>query len=256
MVPPPPRETRRHDRARPAARRLPRTRAGDPPAPPRSAARGTAPVLAGQPPPAAGQWRYWRPAGAAVVEFGALRGREVGLPPHFHAEDQLTIVLSGRRRFILGGRMVVLAAGQGALIPAGTPHRSLAEPEGVLCLNAYLPAGSDAASDAASLAPAGLDRILAGPIRQLAAAAGMSREGFTRRFAERHGMPPQAFRRIGRLNRARALLRAGEGIAAAAAAAGFADQSHLGRCFRRVFGVTPGRYRAGEPPSQPFQTGR
>ncbi|MEN0074300.1 MAG: helix-turn-helix domain-containing protein, partial [Paracraurococcus sp.] len=95
----------------------------------------------------------------------------------------------------------------------------------------------------------------AGPVRRVAAQAGMSREGFTRRFARRHGMPPHAFWLMHRLNLARRLLRAGEGIAAAAAAAGFADQSHLGRCFRRVFGVTPGRYRAGEPPSQPFQTG-
>ncbi|MEN0075200.1 MAG: cupin domain-containing protein, partial [Paracraurococcus sp.] len=96
--------------------------------------------------PAAGQWRYWRPAAAAIVELGTLQGREVGLPLHLHAEDQLTFVLAGRRRFVLGGRMVVLLAGQGARIPAGVPHRSLAEPEGVLCLNAYLPAGSDAAA--------------------------------------------------------------------------------------------------------------
>ena len=232
--------------------------------------------------PAMGRWRYWRPA-AALVELGTLQGREVGLPPHFHAEDQLTLVLAGRRRFVLGGRMVVLRAGQGARIPAGVPHRSLAEPEGVLCLNAYLPAGSDAAAaleaclaaggwpggavppsaglevaawrraDAAS--PGGPALPPAGPVRRVAAQAGMSREGFTRRFARRHGMPPHAFWLMRRLNLARRLLRAGEGIAAAAAEAGFADQSHLGRCFRRVFGVTPGRYRAGEPPSQPFQTG-
>jgi AraC-like DNA-binding protein len=44
------------------------------------------------------------------------------------------------------------------------------------------------------------------------------------------------------LNRARRLLRAGEPIAAVAAETGFADQSHLGRLFRRTFGTTPGAY--------------
>ncbi|WP_247876443.1 helix-turn-helix domain-containing protein [Azospirillum brasilense] len=73
----------------------------------------------------------------------------------------------------------------------------------------------------------------------------MSREGYTRRFRKHHGVPPQAFALQERLNEARLLLRAGEPIAAVAADTGFTDQSHLGRCFRRAFGVTPGRYRAG-----------
>ena len=81
----------------------------------------------------------------------------------------------------------------------------------------------------------------------LAARAGMSREGFSRMFARRHGMPPHAFWLMARLNQARGLLRAGEAIAAVAAETGFADQSHLGRWFRRAFGVTPGRYRSGWP---------
>ncbi|NUB21797.1 helix-turn-helix domain-containing protein, partial [Azospirillum formosense] len=76
-------------------------------------------------------------------------------------------------------------------------------------------------------------------------AAGMSREGYTRRFRKTHGVPPHAFGLQERLNEARLLLRAGEPIAAVAADTGFTDQSHLGRCFRRAFGVTPGRYRAG-----------
>jgi transcriptional regulator GlxA family with amidase domain len=83
------------------------------------------------------------------------------------------------------------------------------------------------------------------PVSQIAARMGMSREGFSRMFAKRAGMPPHAFWLASRLNHARALLRAGKAIACVAAETGFADQSHLGRCFRRAFGVTPGRYRAG-----------
>ncbi|MCK1711279.1 helix-turn-helix domain-containing protein [Bradyrhizobium sp. 143] len=55
-----------------------------------------------------------------------------------------------------------------------------------------------------------------------------------------HGMSPGAFRAMHRLNDARELLRRGESIAGVAAETGFADQSHLGRFFRRAFGITPG----------------
>ena len=42
-----------------------------------------------------------------------------------------------------------------------------------------------------------------------------------------------------RLGRVKAALRAGDSLASAAAEAGFADQSHMGRHFRRAYGVTP-----------------
>jgi AraC-like DNA-binding protein len=72
----------------------------------------------------------------------------------------------------------------------------------------------------------------------------MSREGYSRRFSRLYGMPPHSFQLTEKLNEARQLLRAGGRIAAIAADTGFADQSHLGRCFRRAFGVTPGQYRS------------
>jgi len=74
---------------------------------------------------------------------------------------------------------------------------------------------------------------------------GMSREGFSRKVRQTHGISPQEVGMIARLNNARRLLQAGHDIAAAAADSGFSDQSHLGRHFLRAFGVTPGRYRAG-----------
>ena len=78
---------------------------------------------------------------------------------------------------------------------------------------------------------------------ELAAAAGVSRFHLIRVFHRRYGLTPFAYQRNRRIEKARAVLRTGKSIADAAAAAGFADQSHLGRSFRAVMGSTPGEYR-------------
>jgi AraC-like DNA-binding protein/mannose-6-phosphate isomerase-like protein (cupin superfamily) len=80
-------------------------------------------------------------------------------------------------------------------------------------------------------------------IADIASKHGVSREGFIRWFRRHAGMTPHAYRVVHRLNRARGLLAAGTMPAQAAAEAGFADQSHMGRHFRRAFGVAPGTYR-------------
>jgi AraC-like DNA-binding protein len=49
---------------------------------------------------------------------------------------------------------------------------------------------------------------------------------------------------LARLRQARTLLGEGVALSDAAAACGFADQSHLNRVFKRWMGVPPGRYRA------------
>ncbi len=47
---------------------------------------------------------------------------------------------------------------------------------------------------------------------------------------------------------ARRLLSRGVPPAVAAAEAGFADQAHLTRWFRRYYGITPGAYRSAVRP--------
>jgi AraC-like DNA-binding protein len=77
----------------------------------------------------------------------------------------------------------------------------------------------------------------------LAAVAGCSRYAAYRAFSRAYGLAPSDYQRQLRLRAARLLLRGGVPPAAAAAEAGFADQAHLTRWFRRYYGVTPGAYR-------------
>ncbi|WP_093841678.1 AraC family transcriptional regulator [Streptomyces aidingensis] len=86
--------------------------------------------------------------------------------------------------------------------------------------------------------------LLAPPtLAELAAELGVSRYQLLRAFRRGSGMPPYAWLAQYRVGRARALLAAGHRPAEAAALAGFADQAHLTRWFRRVMGVTPAAYR-------------
>jgi AraC-like DNA-binding protein len=238
-------------------------------------------------PPSESSFRYWRPTTGGVIELGMVLGRDVALPAHFHEEDQITFVLAGRRRLVTDHELVVLGPGEGVVIPAGIAHHSLSEPWAVACLNLYAAPGTfcgrdligaltrrwrnnprlvwtDLAcivEDATHLSRETVVDHVAGSserdvpwrsVREAAARAGMSREGFSRRFRKRHGIPPHTFWQLAKLNEARRRLRAGHPIAAVAAETGFSDQSHLGRCFRRVFGVTPGCFRAGRPASHLF----
>ncbi|MEV4804157.1 AraC family transcriptional regulator [Nonomuraea sp. NPDC049421] len=85
-------------------------------------------------------------------------------------------------------------------------------------------------------------------IDDLATAAGASRYTVYRAFHAAYGMAPSDYQRQLRLRRARDLIATGTPIAGAAAASGFADQSHLTRWFTRCFGLTPGAYRAALTP--------
>jgi AraC-like DNA-binding protein len=77
----------------------------------------------------------------------------------------------------------------------------------------------------------------------LAAVTGRSRYAAYRAFHDRYGLAPSTYQRQLRLRAARRLLACGMPPADAAALAGFADQAHLTRWFRRCYGITPGAYR-------------
>ncbi|MER8368070.1 AraC family transcriptional regulator [Mesorhizobium sp. M1378] len=80
-------------------------------------------------------------------------------------------------------------------------------------------------------------------LKRLAGAAGVTRFQVIRDFNKAIGLTPAAYIRDRRLRRASALIERGFGLADAAIAAGFADQSHLSRTFRAMHGMTPGMFR-------------
>jgi AraC family transcriptional regulator len=77
-------------------------------------------------------------------------------------------------------------------------------------------------------------------LARLSRVAGVSASHLKVLFKRTTGLPVHAYVIQRRVERARALLAAGELPAAEVAlAAGFAHQSHMARCMRRVLGVTP-----------------
>jgi len=77
--------------------------------------------------------------------------------------------------------------------------------------------------------------------------AGLSASHLIRAFKETYGLTPHAYQLNCRIEFCRAQLRAGQPIAAVAFAAGFSDQAHFQRTFKRFVAATPGQYRAGFP---------
>jgi AraC-like DNA-binding protein len=79
---------------------------------------------------------------------------------------------------------------------------------------------------------------------ELEAASGLSRFELARHFRAKLGTSPYRYSLMRRLDFVRKRLGAGRSTADLALEAGFADQAHFGRFFKKAFGVTPGRYAA------------
>ena len=84
------------------------------------------------------------------------------------------------------------------------------------------------------------------PLAVLASHAGLSPSRLIDAFKRDIGMTPHAYQRAARLEAAKRLLRRGEAPAIVAAEAGFFDQPHLTRTFKRFVGVTPARYASAD----------
>jgi AraC-like DNA-binding protein len=82
------------------------------------------------------------------------------------------------------------------------------------------------------------------PASVLEGIAGTDRYTISRQFRYAFGTSPDRYRSLRRLELARAAIQQGRPIARVAAEAGFADQSHLTRQFKRTYGLTPARWAA------------
>jgi AraC-like DNA-binding protein len=85
------------------------------------------------------------------------------------------------------------------------------------------------------------------PVPALAAAVGLGERHLRRRFAAAVGYGPKTFARVARFRAAVGLVRAGEPLASAALAAGYADQAHMTREVVELAGRTPGAFVAPAP---------
>jgi AraC-like DNA-binding protein len=81
-------------------------------------------------------------------------------------------------------------------------------------------------------------------LKELSAHVNLSPYYFHRSFCKQLGMPPHAYQVQLRLLHAKTLLRKRWPLAHVAYAAGFSDQSHLTRLFKRFTGATPAQYAA------------
>lgn len=82
------------------------------------------------------------------------------------------------------------------------------------------------------------------PLQDLCEHAQLSGSYLIRAFRKRFGVAPHEYQINRRVQHARARLREGATIAQVALDAGFADQAHFQRVFKRLTAATPGQYRA------------
>lgn len=97
---------------------------------------------------------------------------------------------------------------------------------------------------AASLARDFLDANAMRLVRseELEAVTGLDRYALSRHFRAVFSTSPHRFLLMRRLQRARRMIETGEPLAEIAVAAGFSDQSHFNRQFKKAYGMTPGRW--------------
>lgn len=98
------------------------------------------------------------------------------------------------------------------------------------------------------------DRDLA--LTELATLAGLSPYHLARVFRAQVGLPPHAYLESVRIRAAQGLIRAGYPLAVIAQRVGYTDQSHFTHRFRRLVGVTPGRYAESWRSYQPQDCAR
>ncbi len=82
-------------------------------------------------------------------------------------------------------------------------------------------------------------------VQDLSKKIGISEDRFMHWFKEQFGLPLRQYLLWRRLHLAARLLQTGTNLTDASHAAGFSDQSHFSKTFRKMFGVPPSRFLGG-----------
>ena len=144
----------------------------------------------------------------------------------------------------------LVEAGETVVVPAGTVHRfEPIDAEGWAFTSQFAlrddtpprPAESPGRPRDRSGRPS---RRLRSDTEELASACRVSAGYLTRTFRRVTGTSPHNFHVLIVLQKAKALLRGGAPLAAAAFDSGFYDQAHLTREFVRTYGFTPKAYKS------------
>jgi AraC-like DNA-binding protein len=202
-------------------------------------------------------------------QHGAVQAAVTLLPPHVPHDGRSVTAGGFRKRVVYLEPDVLDPALIGATVDHPTfadPvlrggvdqfHRALAHPGDELEAGSWLVLLTDrirhqlrptpAAAAPAGLAPR-LRELIDADVRagigldEAARLLGADGAHLVRTFTRTFGMPPHRYLTGRRVDRARRLLLDGCPAADAAIAAGFYDQSHLTRHFKRLLGTTPGQY--------------
>ncbi|WP_433795699.1 helix-turn-helix domain-containing protein [Actinoplanes sp. CA-252034] len=89
------------------------------------------------------------------------------------------------------------------------------------------------------------------PLSAAAATLHFDAAHLVRSFHREFGMTPHQYLISRRVDTARRLIHTGRPLRAVATDSGFHDQPHLNRHFKRILGISPGRYATTEAPSSP-----
>lgn len=172
-------------------------------------------------------------------------------PMHTHANHMmLGCVLDGAVRVVCDGREVLYDAGAFFYIMPDTLHAI--EPAGAaysmvsICIPVHK---GDAGSGNEVSYVRRLKQLILNapenvfPIEDMARRISISPYHMIRKFKVVCGLTPHQFQIQCRVRMAQRLLEEGKSVTEAAYAAGFCDQSHFDRCFRKAVRLTPNEYK-------------
>ena len=173
--------------------------------------------------------------------------------PHYHAGDEVVRLTAGRAQLRLPHTTRDVQAGDTIVVPAGTVHRfEPVDAEGWAFTSEFI------VRDAIDLRPVSRDdeRLVTRAIELLTRREGLRSdpEGLAKALHVSGGHLARSFQRVTGtglhnfhvlmvLQKAKALLRDGATLAAAAFDTGFYDQAHLTREFVRTYGFTPKAFK-------------